>query len=347
MKKRILTVFGAAALVLSLALAGCGNQTNTAGSAANNGGTANTNSKPIVIRVGYILATGSDADQGAQKFKELVEKNSNGRIQVQTFPNSQLGGDNDMMNAEQTGSQEMEISGDGPINTFEPQFGALTMPFVFRDAQHMLDVYNGAIGQQLAQALHQDKGVRLAAVWARGPRYLTANKPIKTPADLQGYKLRVPAQTTYVETWKKLGAVPTAMNLSELYTALQQGVVGGQENPLDLIDTSSFYQVQKYLMDTDHVYGPYLVTMSDKFYNSLPDDLKKVVDDALKQATTYEINVSAQGQQKFLDDLQKKGMTLVHVDRQAFLDKMQGLPEQLEKSLKWTSGQYQQIVDTK
>lgn len=342
MKKKYISVLGSIALALSLALTGCGNQAPAPSSSANN-----TNTKPITIRVGYILATGSDADQGAQKFKELVEKNSNGRIQVQTFPNSQLGSDNDMINAEQTGSLEMEISGDGPVNSFEPQFGALTMPFVFRDAQHMLDVYNGPIGQQLNQAFQKDKGIRIAAVWARGPRYLTANKPIKTPADLQGVKLRVPAQTTYVETWKKLGAVPTAMNLSELYTALQQGVVEGQENPLDLISTSSFYQVQKYVMDTDHVYGPYLVTVSDKFYSTLPADLKKVVDDALKEATTYEIGVSNDGQKQFKTDLEKKGMTFVNVDRQAFIDKMQGLPQQLEKSLKWIPGQYQQIVDTK
>lgn len=342
MKKRIFTGLVSAALVLSLALTGCGSQTNTTNSSA-----ANSNTKPITIRVGYILATGSDADKGAQKFKELVEKNSNGRIQVQTFPSSQLGSDNDMINAQQTGSLEMEICGDGPINTFEPGYGALTMPFVFRDAQHMLNVYNGPIGQQLNQAFIKDKGVRIVGVWARGPRYLTANKPIKTPADLQGYKLRVPAQTTYVETWKRLGAVPTAMNLNELYTALQQGVVGGQENPLDLIDTSSFYQVQKYVMDTDHVYGPYLVTVSDKFYSSLPADLKKVFDSALKEATTYEIGVSNDGQNQFRADLEKKGMTFVHVDRQAFIDKMQGLPQELEKSLKWIPGQYQQIVDTK
>ena len=335
MRNRIIAILCAMAVIASLALAGCGRQT-----------AANTN-KPVLLRVGYILAPGSDADKGAQKFKELVEKNSNGRIQVQTFPSSQLGSDQDMMNAQQMGSMEMEISGDGPINLFEPGFGALTMPFAFRDMQHMINVYNGPIGKQLDQALIKDKKVRLLDVWVRGPRYLTANKEIVSPADLQGYKLRVPTQTTYVETWKRLGAVPTAMNLSELYTALQQGVVGGQENPLDLIYTSSYFQVQKYVMDTKHVYGPYLVTMSDKFYSGLPADLKKVVDDAVKEAGTYERGIVENGEVQFRGELEKKGMKFVAVDRQAFLDKMQGLPEQLEKSEKWIPGQYQQIVETK
>lgn len=343
MKKNMIALLSAA-MVVSLALAGCGNNAPADRSAAKDSA---SNAKPIILRVGYILATGSDADKGAQKFKELVNKNSNGRIDVQTFPNSQLGSDQDMINAQQSGSLEMEISGDGPVNIFEPGFGALTMPFAFRDTDHMLKVYNGPIGKQLNEAFVKDKGVRLVGVWARGPRYLTANKEIKSPADLQGYKLRVPTQTTYVETWKRLEAIPTALNLSELYTALQQGVVGGQENPLDIISTSSFFQVQKYVMDTHHVYGPYLITVSDKFYNGLPADLKKVVDDALKEATAYEIGVVKDGETQFRADLEKKGMTFVHVDRQAFINKMQGLPEQLEKSQKWIPGQYQQIVDTK
>lgn len=336
MKKNLFAVLGSAALIMSLVITGCSSNQTTGNDA-----------KPILLRVGYILANGSDADKGAQKFKELVEKNSKGRIEVQTFANSQLGSDQDMINAQQMGSLEMEICGDGPINLFEPTFGALTMPFAFRDTQHLLNVYNGPIGKQLNETLIKDKGVRLLGVWVRGPRYLSANKEIMTPADLEGYKLRVPTQTTYVETWKTLGAVPTAMNLSELYSALQQGVVGGEENPLDLIFTSSFYQVQKYVMDTQHVYGPYMVTMSDKFYTGLPEDLKKVVDDATKEAGIYERDVVEKGEVQYRTELEKKGMKFVHVDRQLFIEKMKGLPEQLEKSIKWIPGQYQQIVDTK
>ncbi|XFO69114.1 hypothetical protein SPSIL_053440 [Sporomusa silvacetica DSM 10669] len=335
MNRKIISVVCLGVFIFSLMLVGCG------------GSQKSSDNKKTLIRVGYILAPGSDADKGAQKFKELVEKNSNGRIEVQTFPSSQLGSDQDMFNAQQMGSLEMEICGDGPINIFEPTFGALTMPFAFRDMQHMLNVYNGPIGEQLNKAFIKDKGVRVVDTWVRGPRYLTANKEIVTPEDLQGYKLRVPTQTTYVETWKNLGAIPTAMNLSELYTALQQGVVGGQENPLDLIYTSSFYQVQKYVMDTKHVYGPYIVTVSDKFYSSLPDDLKKIVTDAAKEAGKYEKSLVENGEVQFKADLEKKGMKFVNVNRQAFIDKMKGLPEQLEKSQKWIPGQYQQIVETK
>jgi TRAP-type transport system periplasmic protein len=335
MKKKIVALLGVAVFVFSLVLVGCGSQAKP------------DSKKPILLRLGYILAPNSDADKGAQKFKELVEKNSNGRIEVQTFPSSQLGSEQDMINSQQMGSQEMQIAGDGPINIFEPKFGALTMPFAFRDTQHMLNVFNGPIGEELNKAFISDKSVRLLGVWIRGPRYLTANKEISTPAELQGYKLRVPGQNIYVETWKQLGAIPTALNLAELYTALQQGVVGGQENPLDLIYTNSYYQVQKYVMDTRHVYGPYLITMSEKFYAGLPDDLKKVVNDAVKEAGIYEKEIVESTEAQTKVDLEKKGMKFIKVDRQAFLDKMKGLPEKLEKDLKWIPGQYQKIIETK
>lgn len=337
MGKKMIAVLGAAVFAISLVLTGCGG----------GGSQPAAKEKPILLRVGYIFATDNDADKGAQKFKELVEKNSKGRIEVQTFTNSQLGSENDMINSLSAGSLEMEVSGEGVITGFEPGFGALTMPFAFRDLDHMLKVFNGPIGKQLDEAFIKDKGVHVLSVWARGPRYLTANKEIKVPDDLQGYKVRVPVQTTSVETWKRLGAVTTAMNLSEVYSALQQGVVGGQENPLDLIYTSSYYQVQKYVMETRHSYVPYVVTMSNKFYTGLPDDLKKVVDDAAKESSVYVKGLVEKGEAQYRADLEKKGVKFVAVDRDVWRDKLKGLPEDLEKSLKWIPGQYQEIVNTK
>jgi tripartite ATP-independent transporter DctP family solute receptor len=339
MNKKIITVLSLIVFCFALVVAGCGGNQKSADNKKSD--------QKYLIRLGYILAPGSDADKGAQKFKELVEKNSNGRIEVQTFPSSQLGSEFGMIDSQQMGSQEMQIAGDGPINAFEPKFGALTMPFAFRDIQHMHNVFNGPIGEELSKAFIQDKNIRLLGVWTRGPRYLSANKEIKTPEDLQGYKMRVPSQNIYIETWKQLGANPVSLDLSELYTALQQGLVGGQENPLDLINTSGFAQVQKYVMDTKHVYGPYLITMSESFYSGLPDDLKKVVNDAVKEAGTYERQIVESSEDQNKAELEKKGVQFIHVDRQAFLDKMKGLPERLEKDLKWTPGLYQKIIETK
>lgn len=337
MKKTTIAIIGVALVIMLLVVTGCGGGGNQQAAKP----------KPILLRVGYIFAAGSDADLGAQKFKELVEKNSNGRIEVQTFTNSQLGSEADMLNSLSAGSLEMEISGEAVITSFEPTFGALTMPFAFRDVDHMLRVFDGPIGKQLDQAFIKDKGVHVLSIWARAPRNLTANKEIKTPDDLQGVKIRVPVQTTSVETWKRLGGITTAMNLSELYSALQQGVVGAQENPLDLIFTSSFYQVQKYVMLTRHSYVPYVATMSNKFYTGLPDELRKVVDDAAKESSVYVKGLVEKGDAQYRAELEKKGMKFVEVDRKLFMDKMKGLPEELEKSLKWIPGQYQEIVNTK
>jgi tripartite ATP-independent transporter DctP family solute receptor len=303
--------------------------------------------KKIVIRIGHINAPGTTADIGANKFKELVESKSNGRVTVQLFPNSQLGGENDMVNLIQMGSLEMEITGDGPINVYLPQYGALTMPYLFRDANHMLKVFRGSIGKDFSNDFAKTKGARVIDYWLRGPRNLVANKEIKTPKDLQGVKIRLPEMKVYIEVWNALGANSTTMAWSELYMALQQKVVDAAESPYDTIYASSLFEVQKYVMKTQHVFGPYLVLIRDKFYKGLPNDVKKIVQDSIRQAGAFADKATIASQDDLEKALKGKGMIFVEVDKKVFRDKLKGLPERLEKQLNWKPGLYKRALNTK
>jgi tripartite ATP-independent transporter DctP family solute receptor len=357
MLKKALSLVLVISLVLTLGLSGCGskdsatNDTQKAAagkSSTDKSSTDKSSTDKIIIRVGHIVAPGATADKGAQKFKELVEKRTNGAVEVQVFGNSQLGGENDMLNLIQMGSLEMLITGDGIINVFLPQYGALTMPYIFRDMDHMLKVYaNPEITDQINNDLIKAKGARLIDAWLRGPRNLTNNKKITSLADLKGVKIRVPEMKVYLETWKRLGALPTPMAFSEVYSAMQQHVVEGQENPYDLIYTSSFYEVQKYLIKTQHVYGPYMVIIGDKFLKGLPEDIQKIILDSAKEAGDYADKETLADQDKLEKALKEKGMEFIEINRDEWVKALEGLPEELGKSLNWKDGFYEQIVNTK
>jgi len=326
-------------VAMTVSLVGCGSSKTAA--------TGDKSVKKTVIKMGYIFNTGGPADENAKFFKKLVEERSKGQLEIQLFPSSQLGNEGDMIDGITIGSVDMALTGDGPINMFVPEYAALNMPYAFRDLEHLQKVLNGPIGKEISDKIVEKKGARVLDWWTRGPRYLTANKEIKSPDDLKGIKMRVPELTVYTEAWKAMGAIPTPITFAELYSSLQQHVVDAQENPLELIYTSSFFETQKYLMKTKHVYGPYMLFISDKIMKSLPEDLQKIVTDSAKEAGQQEMKDTLKAEDKFLADLKAKGMTIVDVDANLFSDKIKDVPARLEKELKWKPGLYQAILDTK
>src|SRR5665648_381832 len=326
-------------VAMTVSLVGCGSSKTAA--------TGDKSVKKTVIKMGSIFNTGGPADENAKFFKKLVEERSKGQLEIQLFPSSQLGNEGDMIDGITIGSVDMALTGDGPINMFVPEYAALNMPYAFRDLEHLQKVLNGPIGKEISDKIVEKKGARVLDWWTRGPRYLTANKEIKSPDDLKGIKMRVPELTVYTEAWKAMGAIPTPITFAELYSSLQQHVVDAQENPLELIYTSSFFETQKYLMKTKHVYGPYMLFISDKIMKSLPEDLQKIVTDSAKEAGQQEMKDTLKAEDKFLADLKAKGMTIVDVDANLFSDKIKDVPARLEKELKWKPGLYQAILDTK
>jgi tripartite ATP-independent transporter DctP family solute receptor len=342
-KKCFLILLLVAVLSMSLVFLGCGKEVTNSGEES----TENTDQEKILIRLGHIVPDGSPLDVGSDKFKELVEERSNGRIEVQVFPNAALGNEGDMCDGVQMGSLEMVAAGDGPIDFFVPEYGAICMPFTFRDQAHLDAVTSGPIGEEINQALIKAKGIRVLSWWPNGPRNIIANKAIYTPDDLKGVKIRVPEMATYVKAFTALGALATPITWSELYTALQQGVVDGAEQPLGDIVAGSFHETCKYIMNTEHVFYPNMILISEKLFQSLPEDLKEVIVTSAEDARIFSLDYLAKEEGNFAKTIKEAGVQFIEVDKQLFLDKIQGVPQELEKELNWKPGLWQQIVDTK
>ncbi len=271
----------------------------------------------IVLKFGHLADEKNTWHLGALKFKELVEKNSGGRIEVKIYPNEQLGKEKDLVTSIQTGTADMGIFGETLTTFGADKTIFMATPYLLRDAAHLHKIAGGEIGKEIeAQVLEKAK-LRVLGYMERGPRELTSSRPVKTPDDLKGMKIRLPNVPIFLAVWEALGAKPIPMAFSEVFTSLQQGTIEGQENPYALISSAHFYEVQKYLNRTSHVRGWIYICIGEKRFASLPDDLKKVILDAGKEMQTYENKLFLEEEGK-LEKFLKEKMTFVDVDQAAF-----------------------------
>ncbi len=252
----------------------------------------------------------------SEKFKEMVEQRTNGRLKVQIYPSSQLGGEREMQEMVALGTLEMSVSGVAVV--YEPLFALLEAPYLFRDREQIRKVYASPVVADLSQGLLA-KGIRVVGFYENGFRQITnSTRPINTPADAKGLKIRTPENLAQIETFKALGAIPTPMAYNELYNAMAQGVVDGQENPLQNIWTGKMYEVQKYLAMTGHIYNSAYVIANNKFWTGLPADIRKIADESLTEACNWQMDYVANLDKKLLEDLKAKGMQVTSPDREAF-----------------------------
>jgi len=268
------------------------------------------------IKVGIGHPPGQSFVVATEKFKEMVDKRSNGRLKVDIFHSSQLGGEREMQEMVALGTLEMSVSGVTVI--YEPLYAMLEAPFLYRDRDHIKKVMASPIVAELGESLLK-KGIRYVGFYENGFRNITNSKrAINDPADVKGLKIRTPENLAQIETFKALGAVATPMAFSELYNALAQGVVDGQENPLQNIWTGKMYEVQKHLAMTGHIYNSAYILASDKFWTGLPADLRKIAEDSINEASYWQLDYIAGLDKKLLDDCKAKGMLVTTPDREAF-----------------------------
>ncbi|AUG55965.1 TRAP transporter substrate-binding protein [Thalassospira marina] len=275
------------------------------------------NAAEMTLKLGHLANEQNSWHKAAVKFGEELSKLTDGRIDVQVFPNETLGKEIDLINGMQLGSVDMTITGES-LQNWAPMAALLAVPYAYSSLEEMDEVASGDIGKKIEEQIIERARIRPIAYFARGPRNLTSNRPIKTPADLNGLKLRVPNVPLFVDVWKTLGARPTPMAFSEVFTSLQAGTIDAQENPLALIDSASFNEVQKYVNKTEHVRSWIYLTISELTWQKLSDDDKKAVMEAASRAQEYERGLFLDDEQRLTKELQEKGMTFVDVDQAAF-----------------------------
>ena len=272
------------------------------------------------LKVAYVMAPGGTVHSGAMEFQRIVEERTGGRVKVKLYPNGQLGNDRELYESLILGSVDMVITGTSIIGFYAPQYAAIEAPFVFRSYSHLHNIVYGEIGNEI-EALLEERGIHCISYWLRGPRYLTTtSRKIQTPADLKGLKLRVPELPTYIRSWKVFGANPSPLPYSDMFMALKQGVVDGQENPLEVIYTSHLYEAQKYIMETRHLLGVYVVIVGDSFYEKYSKENREIIEEAVKIAEEFQNNLMEEYEVKYRHEMEEAGVEFVEVDRLAFED---------------------------
>lgn len=266
----------------------------------------------ITIKFSHVVAPGTPKGKGADKFKELAEKYTAGKVAVEVYPNSQLYKDKEEMEALQLGAVQMlapSLAKFGPLGAKE--FEAFDLPFLFADKAALRKVTDGDIGKALFAKL-EDKGIKGLAYWDNGFKIMSANSPLKTPDDFLGLKLRIQSSKVLEAQMKALGAVPQVMAFSEVYQALQTGVVDGTENPPSNMFTQKMHEVQKHATLSNHGYLGYAVIVNKKFWDELPADTRGQLDKALAEATAFSNGIAQEENDKALAAMKAAGKTEFH-----------------------------------
>ena len=243
--------------------------------------------QPIVIKFSHVVAENTPKGKGALKFKELAEAGTQGRVKVELYPNSQLFKDGEEMQMLQLGNVQMlapSVSKFGPLGVRE--YEVFDLPYIFDSYEDLHAVTGGKVGQQLFQKL-EAKGIVGLAYWDNGFKVMSANKPLKNPADFRGLKMRIQSSKVLDGQMRALGATPQVMAFSEVYQALQTGVVDGTENPPSNLYTQKMNEVQKYVTMSNHGVVEYAVIVNKKFWDGLPADVRGALQKAMQGATTY------------------------------------------------------------
>jgi C4-dicarboxylate-binding protein DctP len=266
---------------------------------------------PIVIKFSHVVAADTPKGKGAEKFKELAEKYTNGKVKVEVYPNSTLYKDKEELEALQLGAVQMLAPSNskfGPIGVKD--FEVFDLPYILPTRVALRKVTDGALGKRLLKLL-EPKGMVGLAYWDNGFKEMTANKPLRTPDDFKGLKFRIQSSKVLEAQFRALGAIPQVMAFSEVYQALQTGVVDGQENTASNIYSQKMHEVQKYMTMTDNGYIGYVVVVNKKFWDDLPADIRGQVQKAMDEATVYTNNISKSENDTALEDIKKAGKTTI------------------------------------
>ena len=272
---------------------------------------------PIVIKFSHVVAKDTPKGKAAEKFKALAEAATKGQVKIELYPNSTLYKDKEELEALQLGAVQMlapSLAKFGPMGVKE--FELFDLPFIFNDKQALYRVTQGPIGQDMLNKL-ESKGIRGLAYWDNGFKMMSSNRAMRVPTDMKGLKLRIQSSKVLDKQMRALGANPQVMAFSEVYQAMQTGVVDGSENPPSNVFTQKMHEVQKHLTATNHGYIGYAVIVNKKFWDKLPADVRTQLEAAMKEATDYANNIAQQENDQALEGIRKSGKTTIYVPTEA------------------------------
>lgn len=266
---------------------------------------------PIVIKFSHVVAVNTPKGQAAEHFKKLAEERTKGKVKVEVYPNSQLYKDKEEMEALQMGSVQMlapSLAKFGPLGLKE--FELFDLPFIFDDYAELHKVTQGPVGAKLLKKL-ESKGLMGLAYWDNGFKVMSANKALKSPADFKGQKMRIQSSKVLDSQMRSVGAIPQVMAFSEVYQALQTGVVDGTENPPSNLYTQKMHEVQKYVTLSNHGYLGYAVLVNKKFWMGLPADIRAALESSMKDATIFANSVAKKDNDDAMAAVRKSGKSQI------------------------------------
>ncbi|MEO5363929.1 MAG: TRAP transporter substrate-binding protein [Magnetococcus sp. DMHC-8] len=292
---------------------------------------------PIIIKFSHVVAVDTPKGKAAEKFRELAAAYTQNRVQVEVYPNSQLYKDKEELEALQMGAVQMlapSLAKFGPLGAKE--FEAFDLPFLFNDYDALHKITQGPLGSALLRKL-EAKGITGLAYWDNGFKQMSANKPLRTPEDFQGLKMRIQSSKVLDAQMRAMGAMPQTMAFSEVYQALQTGVVDGTENPPSNFYTQKMHEVQKYLTVADHGYLGYAVIVNKDFWNGLPTELRLPLDRAMAEATVFANQIAKQENEQALEAVRASGKTeiilLTPEQRRTWRQKMAVVHDQMAERI--------------
>lgn len=287
----------AAAVAVVGALAACG-------PAAESGG-GGGELEPTQLVLAHSEATEGLPAEANIKFAELVTEYTGGKVTFEIFPAGQLGSLYEMQESLELGGIDIVMNSVGSLERYTDLAAIDGLPFLYDDAAHLIEVWNGELGAEILDAIADDSGFRLLGAMYRGPRILNTVRPVQSVSDMQGLKLRVPTQQTYIDTWTALGASPAPMAFSEVFGAMESGAIDGQENPIDVVRNNSLHEIAPYVTDTNHIYGNFHMQLWDERFQAMPAELQDALTRAAKEVSEW-YTAQTEGQteedRKFLAD---------------------------------------------
>lgn len=339
----------ASLLALGLLTAGCGGArpapaqpAQPAGGAPAAASTAPAG-KTYEAKFALSVSLNDAAGKAATELAKNVKEKSNGQLEIKIFPNEQLGGEPDVVQGVKQGAIHMAFVSPGILGNLYADFQILNGPFLWSDWDTAKKVLSGPFGQQMAENFRKATGIRvLDPLWYWGWREMTANRPIRKPEDLRGLKMRSPNIPIFVAMFQALGSNPTTIDFNEIYTALQQGLIDGQENPIPAIWSKKFYEVNKVISLTHHILQSNLIVVNDAFYQSLPENLRSLLVAEVKKAGELNTRLQLEMEQGLRDQMKAKGVTFIDdVDREAFRKRTEVVYDQFKD--KWSPDLYKRF----